>query len=83
MKESQDVGRAEDNVAAIDQKLAELDADFKGETEQLDRLFDPTTEELGMVSLKPTKTNIVVKFLTLVWAPYWHDAQGNAKPAWE
>ncbi|PYS70694.1 MAG: ATP-binding protein [Acidobacteria bacterium] len=83
MKESQDVGRAEDNVAAIDQKLAELDADFKGETEQLDRLFDPTTEELGKVSLKPTKTNIAVKFLTLVWAPYWHDAQGNAKPAWE
>jgi len=83
MKESQDVGRAEDNVAAIDQKLAELDADFKSETEKLDRSFDPTTEELDKVSLKPTKTNIAVKFLTLAWAPYWHDAQGGTKPAWE
>jgi len=83
MKESQDVGRAEDNVAAIDQKLAELDAEFKSETETLDRSFDPTIEELGKVSLKPTKTNIAIKFLTLAWAPYWHDAQGGAKPAWE
>ena len=83
MKEAKDVDRAQDNVEAIAQKLADLDADFKAETEKLDRSFDPQTEELGKVSLKPTKTNISVKFLTLAWAPYWHDAQGNATPAWE
>ena len=83
MKESQDVDRAEDNVAAITQKLADLEAEFKAETATLERSLDPQTEQLDKVSLKPTKANIAVKLLTLAWAPYWHDAQGEIKPAWE
>jgi hypothetical protein len=83
MKEAEDVGRAEDNVAAITQKLEDLDAEFKAETASLERSFDPQTEPLGTVSLKPTKANISVKVLTLAWAPYWHDSQGQIKPAWE
>jgi hypothetical protein len=83
MKEAQDVDRAEDNVSVLDQKLVDLDAEFKEETAALERSLDPQTEELGKVSLKPTKANIAVKLLALAWAPYWHDAQGAAKPAWE
>jgi len=78
MKESEDVGRAQDNVAAIDQQLVALDQQFKDETAKLEQAYDPQTEELGKVSLKPTKTNIAVKFMSLVWAPYSDD-----KPAWE
>ena len=83
MKESQDVDRAEETVAAISQKLADLEAEFQSETTALDRSLDPQTEQLEKVSLKPTKANIAVKLLTLAWAPYWHDAQGEIKPAWE
>ena len=83
MKESQDVDRAEDNVAAISQKLADLEAEFQAETAALERSLDPQTEQLEKVSLKPTKANIAVKLVTLAWAPYWHDAQGEVKPAWE
>ena len=83
MKEADDVDRAEENVAAIEQKLTDLDAEFKAEIAALERSIDPQTEELGKVSLKPTKANIAVKLLTLAWAPYWHDAQGGIKPAWE
>jgi len=83
MKEADDVDRAEDNVEAIDQKLADLDAEFKSETATLERSMDPQTEQFETVSLKPAKANIAVKLLTLAWAPYWHDSQGNAKPAWE
>jgi hypothetical protein len=83
MKEAEDVSRASDNVAAITQKLADLDAEFKAETANLERSLDPQTEELDKVSLKPTKANIAVKLLTLAWAPYWHDAQGATTPAWE
>jgi uncharacterized protein DUF87 len=78
MKESEDVSRAQDNVAAIDQQLVALDQQFKDETAKLEQACDPQTEELGKVSLKPTKTNITVKFMSLVWAPYSDD-----KPAWE
>ncbi len=83
MKEAQDVGRAEQNVAAVAQRLADLEAEFQAEAAALERTFDPQAEELDKVSLKPTKANIAVKLLTLAWAPYWHDAQGGMKPAWE
>ena len=83
MKEAQDVDRAEENVSAIEQRLADLDAEFKDETASLERSFDSQTEQLETVSLKPTKANISVKLLTLAWAPYWHDAQGQIKPGWE
>ena len=78
MKESQDVGRAEDNVAAVTQTIADLEAEFQAETKALESSFDPQTEPLEKVSLKPTKANISVKLLTLAWAPYWDE-----KPAWE
>lgn len=83
MKEAEDVNRAEDNVMAIEQRLADLDAEFKAETATLERSFDPQTEQLETVSLKPTKANIAVKLLTLAWAPYWHDSQGKLTPAWK
>jgi hypothetical protein len=78
MKESQDVDRAEENVADISQKLADLEAEFQSETAELERSLDSQTEQLEKVSLKPTKANIAVKLVTLAWAPYWAD-----KPAWE
>jgi hypothetical protein len=83
MKESQDVSRAQDNVETVSQKLADLESEFQSETAALERSFDPQTEQLDKVSLKPTKANIAVKLLTLAWAPYWHDASGEPKPAWE
>jgi hypothetical protein len=82
MKESQDVDRAEENVAAVTQKLSDLEAEFQAETAALERSLDPQTEQLETVSLKPTKANIAVKLATLAWAPYSHDG-GEAKPAWE
>jgi hypothetical protein len=83
MKEADDVGRAQESVEAINQQVADLDAQFKAETDALEKSNDVQTEQLETVSLKPKKSNISVKLLTLAWAPYWHDAQGQAVPAWE
>jgi hypothetical protein len=83
MKESADVDRAQATAAAVDLQIADLDSQFKDETAKLEQSFDPQTEALDKVSLKPTKANIAVKLVTLAWAPYWRDAQGQATPAWE
>ncbi|MFN2515788.1 MAG: ATP-binding protein [Pyrinomonadaceae bacterium] len=83
MKEADDVGRAQETVAAVEQQLSDLDQQFKSETQAIERSVDAQTEELEKMSLKPTKANISVKLLTLAWAPYWHDAQGQSLPAWE
>ncbi len=83
MKESADVDRAQESASAVDQQLADLDSQFKDETAKLEQSFDPQNETLDKVSLKPTKANIAVKLVTLAWAPYWRDAQGQVTPAWE
>lgn len=83
MKESQDVGRAQESVEVIAQQAVELDAQFKEETAGLDKSNEVLTEQLETVSLKPKKSNISVKLVTLAWAPYWHNSDGTATPAWE
>jgi len=81
MRESQDVGRAEENVGAIAQKLSDLEAEFQSETAALERSFDPQTEPLETVSLKPTKANISIKLVTLAWAPYVQPQKGTKSTA--
>jgi len=83
MKESQDVGAAEENVAALQQQLAELEAQFKSESDALAAATDPLNEKLETVSIKPTKANIAVKLVALAWTPHWRDAAGQLTQAWE
>ena len=83
MKEAEDVGRAQETVEAIKQQLADLDTQFKAETDALEKSADPQTEALEKVNLKPAKANIAIKLVTLAWAPYWRDAHGQVSPAWE
>jgi len=82
MKESKDVGAAEENVAALQQQLADLEAQFKSESNALAAATDPMNEKLETVSIKPTKANIAVKLVALAWTPYWRDANGTVTAAW-
>jgi len=82
MKESQDVGLAEENVAALQQQLADLEAQFKTESESLAAATDPLNEKLEMITIKPTKANIAVKLVALAWTPHWRDQKAVLTPAW-
>src|SRR5262249_52771307 len=83
MKESEDVGRAQETADAVNQQLADLEAQLKSETDAIQQSTEPQTEELGKISLKPKKSNINIKLVALVWAPYWRDPQGQSSAAWE
>ncbi len=83
MKEGQDVDRAQETVEAVNQQLAQLDADFKSETQVIEKSFDSQTESLETVTLKPKKADIAVKLLTLAWVPYWRGPQGEITAAWQ
>ncbi|MDH5724304.1 MAG: ATP-binding protein, partial [Nitrospira sp.] len=82
MKESKDVSVAEENVAALQQQLAELEAEFKSESDALAAATDPLNEKLDTISIKPTKANIAVKLVALAWMPHWRDGQGTLTQAW-
>lgn len=83
MKESKDVGVAEENVAALQQQLADLEAQFKSESEALAAATDPLNEKLDSISIKLTKANIAVKLVSLVWTPHWRDSNGQLTAAWQ
>jgi hypothetical protein len=82
MKESKDVGAAEENVAVLQQQLTDLEAQFKHESDALEAATDPLNEKLETISIKPTKSNIAVKLVALAWTPHWRDAQGTLTAAW-
>ena len=82
MKESKDVGVAEENVAALQKQLTDLEAQFKSESDALAAATDPLNERLETLSIKPIKSNIALKLVTLAWTPYWREAHGGLTPAW-
>jgi hypothetical protein len=81
LKEGQDVGRAQENVQALQQQLAELEAQASRESEALRTAVDPLSEELQALEVKPKKTDISVRVLSLGWAPYWRDERGGVATA--
>ena len=83
MKESKDVGQAEENVAALQQQLADLEAQFKSESDTLAAATDPLNEQLESIAIKPAKANIAVKLVTLAWTPHWRDGRGTLTQAWQ
>jgi hypothetical protein len=68
-KESEDVERAGESVDAVQKQLDSLNAEFKAEVDALESKVNPATEPLEPVTLRPKKTNIVVKLVALAWMP--------------
>jgi len=80
LKERQDVRRAQENVEALQQQLADLEAEFKAEAGSAAL---PGAEAIQTITVKPTKQNISVKVVVLAWAPWWKTAVGERIPAWK
>jgi len=77
-----DVDRAKETVEARQQELADLNAQFEEDMAALETKIDAQTEVLESVVVKPRKSDIVVRLVSLVWAPYRTGAQGIPEPAW-
>ena len=67
-KERQDVQRAEETVAALTERLEELNTELAQEIDNLEERFDATTEELEVTSLRPRRSDLEVRLVALVWA---------------
>ena len=83
LKEREDVGRAQESVASLQQQLAALEAEFKGEVAAAETTADPLRETLETLSVRPTKSNVTVRLVTLAWTPWWVPKGGDPVPAWE
>jgi hypothetical protein len=82
IKESQDVARAGETIDALKAQLQDLEGAFRREAEALAAKMDPLTEILEPITIKPNKSNIAVKLVTLAWGPHWQDRTGKLTQAW-
>jgi hypothetical protein len=81
LKEGQDVERAEENVQALERQLADIEGQVAKETEAMRTAVDPLAEDLESLEIKPRKTDISVRVLSLGWVPYWRDERGGMAAA--
>jgi hypothetical protein len=73
-----DIAHAADSVEAVQQKLGDLDAEFKLEMDKLELATRPDALELEPLEIKPKKSEINVTRVALAWVPYKVAADGSA-----
>jgi hypothetical protein len=83
MKEGQDIKLAQENLAAEQQKKADLEAELQAKVSAMGSMLDPMTETLQLLVVKPKRTDISLQVVALAWAPTWEDEQGTRTRAWE
>lgn len=81
MKESGDIRRAEETVAAIQRRQQQLETEFQSESAALAASLDPLTEKLEIITIRPSRSDVTVKLLALGWLPYWQSPDGKLTPA--
>jgi hypothetical protein len=82
-RESGDVDRADDNLAAVQQQGADLQRQLEAETAALGSSLDASAVTLRKVQVSPRKSDIAVGEVALVWAPWRKGADGFPEPAYE
>ena len=68
-KQAGDVGRANETVEAVQQQIRDLDAQLQEELFSAQAATDPASEKLETVTLRPKKSDVTVRKVTLVWIP--------------
>jgi hypothetical protein len=81
MQQRQDVTQANESVEAVQQRLADLDAQFQAETEKVQSGFDAAALALEEVAVKPKKADITVSQVALVWEPWIVKPDGTSQRA--
>ncbi len=82
LKERGDAARAEETLAALQTKLADLASEFEREAREITTL--PSGDELVLdtTRVRPTKSAIAVQRVSFAWTPWWCGAEGGRRAAW-
>lgn len=83
IEQAGDVHRAAESLAAAQEELRVLDAEFRAELDALKERIDPLTEPLEEIEIRPEKNDVSVRLVSFAWAPHWDDGAGRRTPAWQ
>jgi len=76
-----DIDRAQQDLAALQEQLAELERQVQAEAANLQAL-DAESVEIIEKEVRPRKSDITVSRVALAWLPHWVDASGVATAAY-
>jgi hypothetical protein len=79
--EKQDVDRADENSASVEQKIQELKDQCDGELKALAAQQDPATVQLRSVQVSPRKSDTAIGEVALAWVPWRGGSDGFPAPA--
>jgi hypothetical protein len=68
-RERQDISDAAESVEALQQRLMDLEAEFKAESDKVHAAMAPEGLEQEEVLVQPKKTEISVSSVILCWLP--------------
>jgi len=80
-REKEDIARAQKEVEIIQQKLVDLEEEFREKVAGMQEGFTAEELELEEVQIRPRKSDISVGAIALVWTPWRLDRSGLAEPA--
>jgi uncharacterized coiled-coil protein SlyX len=78
-----DIGRAEEKLEDLQEKLQQLEEEFQEDVEELEEKYHVDQLEFEELSVRPRKTDIEVDKVALLWTPWRVDASGIAEPLYE
>jgi len=77
MKEKQDVANAEENIKTLNQQISDLNSELESEISLISEKYDTDKFELEEIKIRPKRSDISVKSLSLAWLPYWREKDGG------
>jgi len=81
-REKQDIALVQNEIKVLQERLLEMEAEFKAELSSLQQDFRPDELDVQEVFIKPRKSDISVSRIALVWTPWELDSMGLGKPAY-
>lgn len=76
-----DVERANENLEALNQKMADIEQQFQSEVSAIQAEIDKAAQNVEVVNIAPKKTNVSVDVFSFAWAPY-QITDGKYVPLW-
>ncbi len=82
-KEHQDTARARENLNGLIQQRQQLDEKIAADVAAIEAAYRSDELALEKLSVRPRKADMIVEPITVVWAPWFVDAEGKRRPAFE
>lgn len=66
-----ELDETKDEMADIQQNIAELEAELKEAIDEITQMWDETLDNLTTEEVKPRRTDVNVQLVALGWLPSW------------